>query len=258
MLVSRRRRLSRVRTLRLLDEVEASSGPAVSLYTPAGLSSADVEKAVTTALGIRYDEIPHEVIEAVRSSKTGAVLFWGDTEKCIAMPPFPIGERLLSSGYDTKPLRLLLQQELIVALILLRLGAYAIGVFRGTKLLASKVGTGLVHARHRQGGSSERRFARHREKQMEYFFERVCAHVRERLEPHERDMDYVVYGGERHTLLAFRRQCEYLSLFDDRTQDRLLNVRDPKQASLEAAIEQVWCSEVIDWREGEPEGNRSF
>ena len=250
MVVSRRRRLNRVRTLRLLDELVASGGPGVSLYTPAGLPSADVEKAVGAALGLGFQEISREVIEAVGRSKTGAVLFWGDNEKCMVLPPFPVGERLFSSGYDTGPLRSLLQRELVVALILVRLGAYAIGVFRGEKLLASKVGTGLVHARHRQGGSSERRFARHREKQMEYFFERVCGHVRERVEPCERETDYVVYGGERHTLLAFRKQCEYLSRFDDRTLDRLLNVREPKQASLEAAIEQVWSSDVVEWKEG--------
>lgn len=244
--------------MRLLDELEASGGPAVSLYTAAGLPSADVEKAVGAALGLSFEETRREVIDAVERSKTGAVLFWGDTEKCMVLPPFRVGDKLFSSGHDAEPLRSLLQRELMVGLILVRLGAYAIGVFRGEKLLASKVGTGLVHARHRQGGSSERRFARHREKQMEYFFERVCGHVRERVDPCEREMDYVVYGGERHTLLAFRKQCEYLSRFDDRTLDRLLNVREPKQASLEAAIEQVWSSEVIEWREGEPEGNRNL
>lgn len=249
MVLSGRRRLGRVGTLRMLDDLEASGGSALSLYIPAGLPLAEIERTLTTTLGLGLDEGVRGVVEAVGRSKTGAALFWGDTKKCLVLPPFPVGERLFSSGYDTEPLRSLLEQELTIGLVLLRLGAYAVGVFRGEKLLASKVGTGLVHSRHRQGGSSERRFERHREKQMEFFFERVCGHARERLEPYERDIDYLVYGGERHTLLAFRKQCEFLSSFDDRTLERLLNVREPRQASLEAAIEEVWASKVVEWKE---------
>jgi hypothetical protein len=75
--------------------------------------------------------------------------------------------------------------------------------------------------------------------------------VREHLEPHLRQLDYVIYGGEKHTLFSFRKQCAFLQQFNDRTLGTLLNVREPKQATLEAAISQVWSSAVIQWQETE-------
>ena len=54
-----------------------------------------------------------------------------------------------------------------VAVLLVRLGGYAAGVFRGAppRLVASKVGSRLVHGRSAAGGTSQHRFARRREKQ---------------------------------------------------------------------------------------------
>ncbi|MFO8101291.1 MAG: Vms1/Ankzf1 family peptidyl-tRNA hydrolase, partial [Dehalococcoidia bacterium] len=110
-------------------------------------------------------------------------------------------------------------------------------------------GTGLVHSRHKKGGSSQGRFERHREKQMESYFTRVCAHARTQLEPYETDIDYLVYGGERNTLLKFRRQCSYPGRFDSRTMDSLLDIRHPNRAALKASIENIWSSEVIEFAE---------
>jgi peptide subunit release factor 1 (eRF1) len=238
--------------LGLLDELEADNRPSTSLYLPYSATMLEVEKALRAPLGHGLEEVLPDITDAIARSATGAVIFWGEQAKYLVMPPFPIKEKLFASGYDVEPLRSMLQQDLLLALVLVRLGAYAVGMFKGQKLLSSKVGTGLVHSRHSKGGSSARRFERHREKQIEYFFERVCRHVREHLEPHLQQIDYVIYGGERHTLLSFRKQCQFLQKFDDRTLSSLLNVREPKQAALEAAISQAWSSEVIQWQEDEP------
>jgi peptide chain release factor subunit 1 len=163
------------------------------------------------------------------------------------MPPFPIIEQKLSNTCEIEPLYSLLHKEFLIALVLLRLGEYGIGVCRGEQLLSSKVGTGLVHARHRQGGSSSHRFERHREKQMETFFTRVCAHAREQFEPYARPLDYLVYGGNRETILDFRKQCHFLHQFDSRTLGLLLNTREPKQSGMVDAIQEVWSSRVIEW-----------
>jgi len=237
--------------LRLLNELEATEGPATSLYVPHDLPLPEVEKTLKVPLGLGAAEVLPDIAEAVGRSKTGTVILWGEQGKYLVLPPFPIKEKLFASGYDVEPLRALLQQELEVALILLRLDAYAVGVFQGEKLMSSKVGTGLVHSRHKNGGSSAHRFERHREKQIEYFFTRVCHHVEERLEPYLQQLDYVIYGGERHTLLSFRKQCRFLQQLDERTLGTLLNVREPKQATLEAAITQAWSSEVIQWEESQ-------
>jgi peptide subunit release factor 1 (eRF1) len=251
MLLMNRRRFTRVKMLLLLDELEAISGPATSLYIPHDLPAPEVEETLKAPLGPGVAEVMANIAEAVARSKTGTVILWGEQGKYLVLPPFPIKEKLFASGYDVEPLRALLQQDLTVVLILLRLGAYAVGVFQGEKLMSSKVGTGLVHSRHKKGGSSAHRFERHREKQIEYFFTRVCNHVQERLEPYLQQLDYVIYGGERHTLLSFRKQCHFLQQLDERTLGTLLNVREPKQAALESAISQVWSSEVIQWEESQ-------
>ncbi len=135
----------------------------------------------------------------------------------------------------------------MLGLVIVGLGEYGIGVFQGEKLLVSKTGTGLVHARHRAGGSSANRFRRHREKQMETFFTRVCGHAREQLEPYIRKLDYVIYGGTKETILDFRKQCHFLHEFDKVAQDRLLNIKDPKKSGLAEGIQEAWSSKVIQW-----------
>ena len=245
MTAARRRRLSRPGLLSLLSELEADDGPAVSLHVPPGTPASDIERAVAIVPGV--EDAASEVAEAASRSPTGAVLLWGDHGRYLVMPPFPVAEKLLSSGYDVDPLRSLIERDLLIALVLVRLGAYAIGVFRGRRLVSSKVGTGLVHSRHKKGGSSQRRFERRRENQMQTLFDRVCVRVRERLGPYATDLDHVVYGGEKHTLDGFRRRCDFLRALDQRVLPRVLDVREPRQASLEEAIDDVWSSQLLSW-----------
>ena len=246
MLVASEYRLKRRKMLDRLGELEAAGGRASSVYLPPGSSASEIEELLARVpdLGL----LPLD-FGRISRSVTGAVLFWGEADRYLVLPPFPVGERQAAVGYHVAPLRALLERELTIALVLVRLGTYAVGVFRGEKLLTSKVGSGLVHARHKKGGSSQQRFARHREKQMEFFFSRVCDHMREQLEPCLRQLDYVVYGGEKFTLKEFGKQCSFSRLVAERTLAYQLDVRQPKQATLEAAIEQVWSSRLTQWDE---------
>src|SRR4051794_30012058 len=87
----------------------------------------------------------------------------GATVRC--EPPFPpldataLGRR---DGLDAEPLLRHVERPRTVGVVLVRLGGYAVGVFAGRELRASKVGSRLVHGRHRAGGSSANRFARRR------------------------------------------------------------------------------------------------
>ena len=253
MLVSERRKLRRRNLLRLLDSLEPLPGWAVSTYFPPEQSATEIDKIIAMFAG--PPEIGGQISEIILNSPTGGVLLWGEYGRYVVLPPFPLEEKVTSSGFDAEPLRSLLVQDLTLALILLRLGAYAVGVFRGDDLVSSKVGTGLIHSRHRKGGSSQRRFERHREKQTEYFFERVCTRTRDRLAQYLGEIEHLFYGGERHTVREFRRQCRFVTALDDRVSARLLNVREPKQASLEVAIDEVWASQVIEWHEDEDSGS---
>ncbi len=246
MLTQQRSQVTKRKTLHLLDELEsAKDGVAKSLYLASGQPRPDIHPLITSTI----EDAPTDALDTIAKSKTGSALFWGEEHKCLILPPFPLQESHTSTGYNVDPLRSFLTQELKVALVLVRLGEYAVGVFDGENLVSSKVGTGLVHSREKKGGTSQRRFQRHREKQMEYFFERVCGHAREHLEPHLRHLDYVLYGGERSTILPFRKQCSFLQKFDDRTLEWLLDVRHPKQATLKHAIIQAWSSTVLQWQE---------
>jgi len=53
-----------------------------------------------------------------------------------------------------EPLFEALAADHVVAALLVRLGGYAVGVFEGERLVASKVGSRFVKGRHKKGGSS--------------------------------------------------------------------------------------------------------
>jgi peptide subunit release factor 1 (eRF1) len=193
--------------------------------------------------------IPPDVARIIAGSEMGAAFLWSPPQMYLVLPPFPIAEEYITDGYDVGLLCSLLSHDFIIGLVLVRLGTYSIGICRGTELIDSKTGTGLVHARHKKGGSSQARFARHREKQIEQFLERVCGHVREHIEPHARSLDYLVYGGARTTILSLRKRCPFLSQFEDRILRMLLDIPEPRQATLEKAMGTIWSTDVIEWCE---------
>lgn len=237
--------LTRVKLLHLLEELKANSIEVGSLCVPPGSSRTSIETMMETIVDMKT--APEDLAGSIAGSRTGAILFWGPHHRYLVMPPFPTARESVSKTCELEHLYTLMHKEFLLGLVMVRLGEYGIGVFQGEKLLASKVGTGLVHSRHRQGGSSSHRFERHREKQMETFFTRVCEHAREQLEPYARKLDYVIYGGTRETVADFRKQCHVLHEFDKRTLDRLLNTREIHQAGLMEGFQEAWSSRVIKW-----------
>jgi hypothetical protein len=244
MFISRRFSLGRSKALDFLNDLALTEGKATSVYFPSGIMPACLETGLEKAFG--SVDIPEDIVETIVSSKMGAAVFWSPLQMYLVLPPFPIKEGHVTDGYDIEPLRSLLSHDFIIALVLVRLGAFSVGVCQGTKIIDSKTGTGLVHARHKKGGSSQARFARHREKQIEEFLGRVCDHVQDRIEPHARSLDYLVYGGARTTILSLRKRCPLLSQFDDRILQTLLNIPEPRKAVLEKAIGTIWSTIIIE------------
>ena len=233
--------------LGFLDELALTEGKAISLYLPQGTPPARVDNLLGQVFATTA--IPPGMAEVIDGSGMGAAFFWSPPQMYLVLPPFPIAEEYSTNGYAVGPLHSLLSHDFLIALVLVRLGAYSIGICQGTKLIDSKTGTGLVHARHKKGGSSQARFARHREKQIEQFLGRVCGHVREHIEPHARSLDYLVYGGARTTILSLRKQCPFLRQFEDRVLRTLLDIPEPRKAVLGKAIGTVWATDVIEWCE---------
>jgi peptide subunit release factor 1 (eRF1) len=235
--------------LTFLTELEATGGPAESLYIPSGLPLPEIGNLLEKALD--PPAIPPELAELVATSKTGAVIFVNPSQTRLVLPPFPIRAEYCARGYVVEPLSSLLKSNFRVALILIRLGTYAIGLSEGESLVTSKVGTGLIHGRHKKGGSSQQRFRRHREKQIEYFFTRVCGHIQERLKPHASALDFVVYGGAQTTISLLQKQCPFLARLEGEILPPLLDIPEPRQAVLEKAVRRVWSTSVTEWRDDE-------
>ncbi len=246
MLASRRFSLIREKMPGFLDKLEANSSDAAwSYYLPPGISKQETEILLTGLMG--QEVMPAELFEVAAGAKTGAIVFSGPERKYLVLPPFPILEKSFKRGFSVQPLRALLAHDLRIALVLVRLGSYAIGICQGEKLVSSKVGTGLIHGRHKKGGSSQQRFRRHREKQIESFLNRVCSHIQDYFEPQKQLLDYLVYGGAWTTILSLQKQCSFLNQFDNRLLPPLLDIPEPRQAVLETAVSRTWSSHITEW-----------
>ncbi len=236
--------LGRPKMAKFLSKLEDGPSPgAVSLYLKPGLSESELQNMAGLPASL---SLPDELIKTAAKSANGAVIFWGSRGKYLVLPPFPVEEKAIFDGYATDPLGRMLAGEYKIGLVLLHLGSYAVGVCKGETLFSSKVGTGLVHGRHKKGGSSQQRFQRRREKQVDEFLDRVCGHAREQLKPRKGDLDYLVYGGPRQTVLQLRKKCPFLQSFDDRALPPL-DVPTLRQRVLETAVGRVWSSYIMEW-----------
>lgn len=143
--------------------------------------------------------------------------------------PFP---PLAASDDPARDLVAHANQVRTVGVLLVRLGGYAAGVFRGTELVASKVGSRQVHGRSAAGGQSQQRFARRRDNQASAALAKAADTAAAVLLPHLSRLNAVVTGGDRaavRTVLADRRLAPLEPLV---VESRVLDVPDPRQAVL--------------------------
>jgi hypothetical protein len=153
-----------------------------------------------------------------------------DGAVAVLHPPFPpvtLDGPVLSSliAHARAPRR--------VGVLLVRLGGYAAGIFEGTDLVASKVDSRLVHARHKKGGSSQQRFARRHDNEVRDLVNHAADVAARVLAPVVPTLDAVVLGGDRRAIdlvLADRR----LAPLATKVVEPFLTVPDPKRAVLEA------------------------
>jgi hypothetical protein len=139
-------------------------------------------------------------------------------------PPLPAG----SSGSGPE-LAAHASADRTVAVLLVRLGGYAAGVFTGpdARLVASKVGSRLVHGRSAAGGTSQHRFARRREKQANEALAAAADNAVRVIGPYAAGLDAVVLGGDKRAMAALREDVRLRPYFDLAT-DRFLTVPDPR------------------------------
>ena len=131
-----------------------------------------------------------------------------------------------------------------VGVLLVRLGGYAAGVFGpGQALLASKVGSRLVHGRSAAGGTSQHRFARRREKQSREALGAAASTAAAVFAPWQGRLDAVVLGGDRRAMAGLTddpRLRPYFAL----AVDRFLTVPDPRLVVLKGTPRQFCAIRV--------------
>ncbi len=107
-----------------------------------------------------------------------------DGETLLVRPVFGLEHAAEYDRVRAGPLLDELERDHVVAALLVRLGGYAVGVFEGERLVASKVGSRFVKNRHKKGGSSANRFRRRREEQARVLVDDAAEVAARILEPH--------------------------------------------------------------------------
>jgi peptide subunit release factor 1 (eRF1) len=247
MLTSKTYKMTREKTTALLQRLASGKEDAISILLPSGMTTEEVSLFLQKTP--QTQSIPYDAVRLAATSPTGSVIFWGAAQKSIILPPFPLKEKYITNGFETEPFLSLISKDYKIGIVLVRLGHFSVGVCQGEKLILHDSGTGLIHGRHRQGGSSAARFQRRRKDQTHHFLERVSEHLQETLEPYARTLDYFIYGGARVTILRLQKQCPFLAQFDNRLLPPMLDVEDPRFSVLEKAVPDIWSSKVTEWKE---------
>jgi VLRF1 release factor-like protein len=130
-----------------------------------------------------------------------------------------------------------------VGVLLVRRGGHAVGVFSGTDLVASKVGSGYVQGTTRAGGWSQQRFARRRANQARAAFSDAASAAARILLPYAAQLDAIMCGGDRaavETVLADPR----LVALGELRRGPFLAVPDPRLRILQATRDQFRAVQV--------------
>jgi len=114
-----------------------------------------------------------------------------------------------------------------VGVLLVRLGGYAAGVFTGPAptLVASKVGSRLVHGRSAAGGQSQQRFARRRENQARQALTAAADTAAAVFGPYK--LDALVLGGDKRAFPSIRTDVRLAPAFEVAV-EAFLTVPDPR------------------------------
>ncbi|MGZ4310122.1 MAG: acVLRF1 family peptidyl-tRNA hydrolase, partial [Gaiellaceae bacterium] len=142
------------------------------------------------------------------------------------------------------PLLEALDEDHVVAALPVRLGGYAVGVFEGERLVASKVGTRFVKGRHKKGGSSANRFRRRREEQARELVEAAAETALRVLEPYRDRIEFVALGGDRRAVDDVLAAEPRLAWLRERTAPRFFTTRDPRQRELERLPYDLYAAEL--------------
>jgi VLRF1 release factor-like protein len=174
----------------------------------------------------------------------GVARFELDDETLSVRPPFGLGHEGEYAYVHVEPLLAALAKNRLVGAILVRLGGYAIGVFDGETLVASKVGQRYVHGRNRAGGSSASRFRRRRDEQARALREAAAETAIRVLAPYAERLDAVALGGDRAAIREMLAARPELAELERKALGRFFTVPDPRLRVLERLPYELYSAEV--------------
>ena len=193
---------------------------------------------------VRKRLAPLEGEQGRTSYANGAVRIEVPGEAIVVRPPFGLPHE---HDYDTvrlAPLFEALAADHVVAALLVRLGGYAVGVFDGERLVASKVGSRFVKNRHKKGGSSANRFRRRREEQARALIEEAAEVAVRVLEPWRDRVEFVALGGDRAAIRDVLAASPQLGWLAERQLPRFFAVSEPRQRVLERLPYDLYAAEL--------------
>jgi hypothetical protein len=178
----------------------------------------------------------------------GAVELVSDTFQGVRhfRPSFGLAHAGTYDRIHVRPLLDEIARDHVIAVLLVRLGGYAAGVFDGERLIASKVGSRFVKNRHKKGGSSANRFRRRREEQAKALVEEAADVAVALLGPWRERAGFGALGGDRNAVEATLRARPELAWLEERAIDRFLTVPEPRQRTLEQLPYDLYAVELRD------------
>jgi hypothetical protein len=174
----------------------------------------------------------------------GEVRIEAPGELIVFRPPFGLQHEGEYETVELEPLFEALAADHVVAALLVRLGGYAVGVFDGERLVASKVGSRFVKGRHKKGGSSAGRFSRRREEQARALIEETAEVAVRVLDPWRDRVEFVALGGARSAVDQVLEASSGLAWLAERTLPRFFTVREPRLRELERLPYDLYSAEL--------------
>lgn len=221
-----------------LEKIESESWTDKTVYiTPSSLAE---DSATALLAGPAF--VP--LIRHLGKSENGYVIFRREADFEVIEPPFSIPMDAIMEGQDTFLLEDIFLEPHTSAVLLLRLGRYAIAVLKGEDLIATKTEGRYVKNRHKAGGSSQRRFERSRERLIRELYDKTCSVAQNLLEPHKAEITKIFLGGDKHILNGFRKRCKSIQIMEDKISPRLLAVDSPNHETLLTIHREIFKSRV--------------
>ena len=178
--------------------------------------------------------------------RAGAVRLELDEAALTVTPPFGLEHEGEYEVVRVGPLLDALEVEPRVAVLLVRMGGYAVGVFEGERLAASKVGTRFVKGRHKKGGSSSNRFRRRRGEQERELVDAAAAETARVLGPWRDRVEHVALGGDRSAVSRVLESRADLGWLQPLALERFFDVPEPRLRVLEALPYQLYAAKVVE------------